>query len=98
VPDEFHISSLVIHCRRESAAAVAAALRTMDGVEVHGGVPEGKLVVTLETATEGEIIECLNRIQLLDGVLAATLVFHQFEPTHPSEASTGGCRHGFLAP
>jgi periplasmic nitrate reductase NapD len=96
--EEFHVSSLVVHCRRESAAKVVAALRAMDGIEVHGGVPEGKLVVTLETATEGEIVERLNQVQLLKGVLAATLVFHQFEPTHPSEASTEGCRHGSLAP
>jgi nitrate reductase NapD len=98
VPDEFHISSLVVHCRRESAANVATALRAMEGMEVHGGVREGKLVVTLETATEGEIVERLNQAQLLDGVLAATLVFHQFEQTDPSEANTGGCGYGTLAP
>jgi len=92
LPEEFHVSSLVVHCRRESAAGVAAALRAVDGMEVHGGVAEGKLVVTLETATEGEIVERLNAVQLLDGVLAATLVFHQFEPTHLSQASTGGCK------
>jgi len=98
MPDEFHVSSLVVHCRRERAAEIAAALRGMGGIEVHGGVPEGKLVVTLETASESEIVERLNQVQLLDGVLAATLVFHQFEPTHPGEASTGSCRHGSLTP
>jgi hypothetical protein len=40
-------------------------------MEVHGGVAAGKLVVTLETATEGETVERLNAVQLLDGVLAA---------------------------
>ncbi len=80
MPDEFHVSSLVVHCRKECAGGIAAVLRTMEGMEVHGGVAEGKLVVTLETASEGEIVERLNRIQTLDGVLAATLVFHHFEP------------------
>ena len=91
MPDELHVSSLVVHCRRERAAEVAATLRGLDGVEVHGGVPEGKLVVTLETATEGDIVERLGQVQGLDGVLAANLVFHQFEPTHSREASAGGC-------
>ncbi|KAA2212989.1 chaperone NapD [Teichococcus oryzae] len=98
MPDAFHVSSLVVHCRRERAAAIAAVLRDMDGMEVHGGVPEGKLVVTLETATEGDIVERLNQVQLLDGVLAATLVFHQFEPSHPRDSSTGSSSYGSLTP
>jgi len=80
VPDEVHISSLVVHCRPERACAVAEHLSGMVGVGVHGGIEAGKLVVTLETATEAEVVERLNAVQLLDGVLAATLVFHCFEP------------------
>jgi len=79
-PDEIHISSLVVHSRPERAQAVAGHLCGMAGVAVHGGVEAGKLVVTLETASEGEIVERLNAIQVLDGVLAATLVFHHYEP------------------
>ena len=93
MPDELHVSSLVVHCRREQAAAIAAAIAGLDsGIEVHGGIAEGKLVVTLETASQGEIVERLNRIQLLPGVLAATLVFHQVETTTSSPASTGECK------
>jgi len=36
--------------------------------------------VTLETASESEVVDRLNAIQVLEGVLAATLVFHHFEP------------------
>ena len=85
MPDEIHISSLVVHSRPERARAVADRLRGMAGVGVHGGIEAGKLVVTLETATEGEIVERLGVIQLLDGVLAATLVFHHFEPVPERE-------------
>jgi nitrate reductase NapD len=60
--------------------AVAARLREMPGVEIRGGVEAGKLVVTLETASEAEVVERLNAIQVIDGVLAATLVFHHVEP------------------
>jgi periplasmic nitrate reductase NapD len=80
VPDEFHISSLVVHSRPERAHTVADRLRGMAGVAVCGGTEAGKIIVTLETATEGEVVNRLNTIQLLDGVLAATLVFHHFEP------------------
>ena len=80
MPEEIHVSSLVVHSRPWQATAVAARLREMPGVEIRGGIEAGKLVVTLETATEGEVVDRLNAIQLLDGVLAATLVFHHFEP------------------
>ena len=80
MPEEIHISSLVVHSRPWQATAVAARLREMPGVEIRGGVEQGKLVVTLETASEAEVVARLNAIQLLDGVLAATLVFHHFEP------------------
>ena len=80
MPDEVHISSLVVHSRPERAAMIADHLQRLPGVDVHGGIELGKLVVTLETATEGEIVERLNTIQLLEGVLAATLVFHHSEP------------------
>jgi nitrate reductase NapD len=79
VPDEVHISSLVVHSRPERTRAVADHLRGMAGVGVFGGTAAGKIIVTLETATEGEVVERLNAIQLLDGVLAATLVYHHVE-------------------
>ncbi|WP_191057766.1 chaperone NapD [Geminicoccus harenae] len=78
--DEIHISSLVVHSRPEQAAAIARHLEGMEGVAVHGGIEVSKLVVTLETTTEAQVVERLNVIQLLDGVLAATLVFHHYEP------------------
>jgi nitrate reductase NapD len=80
MPDEIHISSLVVHSRPERAPAIADRLRGMDGVGVHGGVGAGKLVVTLETESEDEVVERLHGIQALEGVLAATLVFHHVEP------------------
>ena len=81
MPEELHISSLVIHRRPEREADVAERLAEMVGLEIHAG-SGGKLVVTLETATETEVVERLTAIQLLEGVLAATLVFHHFEPTN----------------
>ncbi len=77
--DEVHISSLVVHSRPERARAVADRLRGMAGVLVHGGVEVSKLVVTLETVSEGETVERLAGIQALECVLAAALVFHHFE-------------------
>ena len=77
--DELHISSLVVHSRPEREAVIAERLAGMAGLEIHAS-SGGKLVITLETATETEVVERLTAIQLLEGVLSATLVFHHLEP------------------
>jgi nitrate reductase NapD len=82
---ECHISSLVIHSRPDRVQSILESLGSIKGAEVHGGADTGKLIVTLETETESQVVERINAIQLLEGVLAATLVFHHFEPVQERE-------------
>jgi nitrate reductase NapD len=82
---ECHISSLVVHSRPDRVSAIIESVGAIEGAEVHGGADTGKLIVTLETETENQVVERINAIQLLDGVLAATLVFHHFEPVPERE-------------
>lgn len=81
--DELHVSSLVVHGRPERLETIRLALARLEGVEIHAAAPSGKLVVTLETTSEQQIVAQLATITLLDGVLSATLVFHQVEPIKP---------------
>lgn len=76
---EAHVSSLVVHVRPENVDGARAALLAMPGVEIHAEA-SGKMVVTLETANETEIVERLHEISRLDGVMSAALVFHHNEP------------------
>lgn len=82
---ECHISSLVIHSRPDCVSSIIERIGSIDGAEIHGGADTGKLIVTLETETESQVVERINAIQLLEGVLAATLVFHHFEPVQERE-------------
>jgi nitrate reductase NapD len=82
---ECHISSLVVHSHPDWISSIVERLGSIEGAELHGGEETGKLIVTLETDTESQIVERLNAIQLLDGVLAATLVFHHFDPVQEGE-------------
>jgi nitrate reductase NapD len=76
---EHHISSLLVHGRPEAVPGLAAAIAGIAGAEVPIADPSGKLVVTIEGASEDAIADALARINLLDGVLAATLVFHHVD-------------------
>jgi nitrate reductase NapD len=87
MPPELHITSWLVHARPESLAPVRLALASLDGVEVHGVGPAGKVVVTLETASEGGIVERLVAMRDLPGVLSAVLVYHQVETPPPTEGA-----------
>jgi nitrate reductase NapD len=82
---ECHISSLVVHSHPNRVRSIIESIGLIEGAQVHGGMDTGKLIVTLETDTESQVVERINAIQLLDGVLAATLVFHHFEPVQERE-------------
>ncbi|WP_201861224.1 chaperone NapD [Microvirga soli] len=82
---ECHISSLVVHSHPDRVQSIIESIGSIEGAEVHGGADTGKLIVTLETETESQVVERINTIQLLQGVLAATLVFHHFESVQERE-------------
>lgn len=76
---EHHISSLLIHARPEQVDEVRRRIASLADAEIHASDCSGKLVVTLETRSEHEIVQGLNAIQDIPGVLSAALVFHHFE-------------------
>lgn len=82
---ELHISSLVVQVQPAVIEAVSRVIATLEGAQVHAASPFGKLVVTLETASEAGILERITDINGIEGVLTATLVFHQVEPVTPTE-------------
>ena len=87
-PAEIHVSSLVLHVRPENLPDLRTALAAMPGVEIHAEAG-GKVVVTLETESEADIVTRMNELSLLPGVLSTALVFHQVEaeprPTMPEQ-------------
>ena len=97
--DECHISSLLVHVRPERQQEVAALIAALPGAELAHSPKPGKLILTLETADTFEIMERLEAINDMPGVVAAALVYHQWEPavaeseadhgSHPPELSQG---------
>ncbi|WP_087005832.1 chaperone NapD [Rhizobium sullae] len=74
----YHISSAVIATLPARTEDVLAVLAGMGNVEVHGHAG-GKIVVVIEGTSTGMLGECLSRISLLEGVIAANMVFEHVE-------------------
>ena len=85
---EVHISSMVVHARPESLAAVKKQIEQLPGAEIHGESDKGKLVVVLETQNQTYITDIIEKINNLENVLNIALVFHQIEQLDSLEIDT----------
>lgn len=72
-----HIASLLVHVRPEGMDAITSSLRLLEAVELHQQSPQGKLVVVVETEHERQILERIEQINSLPGVLNTALVYHE---------------------
>jgi len=78
--DTVHIAGILAVVRPTNHAGAVRALDALPGVDVHHEHrPSGRVIVTLETTTLEEQIEGLRRIQTLDDVAYAELVYHYFD-------------------
>ena len=73
------IASILVQARPERLAQVEAVICALRGCEIHGRDPKGKLVVVVDSRSDGAIGDTLNRISMTDGVLSAALVFHAID-------------------
>lgn len=72
-----HISSLLVRADPEKFDQILAEIATIKLAEVPMTDPSGKIIVVLETDKQSEIIDAMTQLQLMDGVVNASLVYHQ---------------------
>ncbi len=71
-----NLCSLIVHTRPEKGPEVERSLNSIPGVEVHGGVEEGKLIVTVEDTDERPASDTMMSFHDIEGVVSATLIYH----------------------
>ncbi|ASY68364.1 chaperone NapD [Sinorhizobium fredii] len=74
----YHISSAVVVTMPPMQERVLARLAEMQNVEVYAH-QDGKIVVVIEGTSTGMLGEILSRISVLEGVVAANMVFEHVE-------------------
>ena len=78
-PPGGEIASILVQARPERLADVEAAILTLDGCEIYGRDPKGKLVVVVDAPDAGSLGTTLNQLALLPDVYSASLVFHALD-------------------
>ncbi len=82
-----NISSVILHARPGTAERLQDELQNLPGVEVHAISPEGKLIVSIESADDAGTSATFEAIGKLPQVLSASLIYHQFESDPDKEFS-----------
>lgn len=80
VTQESHISSFIVYCQAEKHQDVEKALQAQADIEIHGSDDKGKFVVVTEAKHQGIILDRIDLITALDGVINASMVYHQVAP------------------
>jgi nitrate reductase NapD len=77
--EPLNITGILVAAQPGQAEPLRERLAAMPGVEVHAVTPEGRLVVTVERASDGEMTAAFDDINRLPGLLSAALVYHHDE-------------------
>lgn len=73
------ISGVVIRCRPDRTEELAREVGRPGEIEVHGMLPDGRLVAVIEADTVDGEMETVNRLLATDGVIDVQLAYHNFE-------------------
>jgi periplasmic nitrate reductase NapD len=76
---EVHIASCVAYTRPEAVESTVRAIRAAGLAEVPRHDPQGRLVVLVEATSSARVLDVIDAIRALDGVLAVHLAYQHAE-------------------
>ena len=80
VPSEdVHIAGVLVHARIDVLPQVRREIAAFTGAVVHGAHADGRLVVTIEGASSRALLDTMNMMSALPGVMSAALVYQHNE-------------------
>ena len=73
------VSGVVVTCLQGRAEGVAGQISSMEGVEIHGMLPDNQIVAVVETETVHDEVAIVSRLHEVDGVVTVRMAYHNFE-------------------
>jgi periplasmic nitrate reductase NapD len=80
-----NVCGVVVYAHPEHIQTVQQRLEKEDGVEIHAVTENGRLVVTVEKEDQQQTGDMLNRIQALDHVISASMVYQYYDQVSDNE-------------
>ena len=73
------VSGIVLTCTPPCLESISLKLAGISGIEVHGVLPEGKIVAVVDADTVDGEVALVTELQGMDGVISVQLAYHNFE-------------------
>ena len=73
------VSGVVVTCLQGKAEDVAGRISSMEGVEIHGMLPDNQIVAVLEAETVNGEVDIVSRLHKVEGVVTVRMAYHNFE-------------------
>jgi periplasmic nitrate reductase NapD len=80
-----NISSAIVYAKPEQKQTLRAQLIALPGVEVHVITNDGKVVISIESDSDGTAADTYKTIEQLNGVLSVAMIFQQTESNPDQE-------------
>ena len=77
--DEVHIASFVVQHRADARAALARVVAAREGAEI-AAQEETRAILLHECGGTRELLDCMEAVQAVPGVIGVNLVYHHAEP------------------
>lgn len=82
---DIHIAGVLVHCRPAALARVKRSVAALERAELFQSSDDGKLVVVVEAASSAGVVETIDAMRELPGVLNVSLVYQHAEPASSLE-------------
>jgi len=73
------VSGIVLTCGPKSVDGVALRIAAIKGVEVHGVLPDGRIVAVVVADSVDDEVAIVSELQEIEGVDSVQLAYHHFD-------------------
>jgi nitrate reductase NapD len=77
--EDLHIAGVLVHARIDVLQHVRGEISAFTGAVVHGADADGRIVVTIEGASSRALLDTMDMMSALPGVMSAALVYQHNE-------------------
>lgn len=74
-----NICGVLVHAMPGQASQVREKLLQYEGVEVHKVTEDGRLIVTIDHSDRHHMMDTINQLNNVEGVLSAAMVYQHHE-------------------